>query len=439
VNLLQRFFPLVRSKDPIRARMQSIVFRYSLIATGLTFVHVTVSLLHPSGSFSVIVLFMLIPIFIMNAWMVRRGWRDATAHLTGGFILAACGFAVLINHAIVTPGLAVMFAICAAYVFLQSPSPVGMWIPLASGTMLLARAFEDAGVTDPAVHPFPLSQGTGAALALILLGLLMVAIRRSFDDAWKEREGLYRHVIRMQRLDAVGKMASGIVHDFNNILMVIQGSAELAVLEKTGSAMRKHLNAIRKGAVRGLGLTKRLLSFSRGATVDRAVIDGGHILRDFAPVLRRTLPGDVRLDIVVQESAWPIAISQTELEQLVLNLVVNAKDAITSEGVIAVGLTNVPDSQLISLAKTLGKDTSFVLLTVRDTGSGIPPEVEAHMFDALFTTKEAGKGTGLGLATCLAIATARNGFIDYTTAQGQGTEFRVYLPVPKEGVPARSS
>ncbi|MFP3948849.1 MAG: ATP-binding protein [Longimicrobiales bacterium] len=248
------------------------------------------------------------------------------------------------------------------------------------------------------------------------------------------RKALERQARQAERLDALGRLAGGVAHDFNNVLAAIQGSAGLAadVLEEDHPA-REDVDEVLTAAERGARLTRQLLTFSRGRTTERTLIDPSRVIGEMTDLLRRLAGRDIELVTELDGDVPPILADQSELEQVVLNLVVNARDATPERGRVTVrvsgpeplGENTVPVEQQVRDA--------YVVLEVTDTGSGIPPEVRDRIFEPLFTTKPEGKGTGLGLSTVYGVVVRSGGRIGLRTGVGEGTTFSVYLPVADEG------
>jgi len=239
-----------------------------------------------------------------------------------------------------------------------------------------------------------------------------------------------------QKMEAVGRLAGGIAHDFNNLLTAILGSAQLALREVEPShTVREDLEEIRRAGLRAADLTRQLLAYSRRQVVAPKVIDVNETLMSLDSMLRRLIREDIEL--VMDLAPRPLAVKTDagQFEQVVLNLVVNARDALTHAGRIVVHTAGVvlgpvqPDNDPPAPAG------EYVLLQVTDTGSGLTPEARAHLFEPFFTTKELGKGTGLGLATVYGIVKQNGGYIYVDSEASKGTNVRVYLLAAGEPVP----
>ena len=250
-----------------------------------------------------------------------------------------------------------------------------------------------------------------------LLGLIS-----DVTDAWanETREAeLHEALRRSQRLEAVGQLAGGVAHDFNNLLAAILASAELLMDDVPQGRPQEYAVEIQRAATRGAALVRQLLTFAQRDRAEPRVIDLNGVVAGMEPLLRRSLGEHVQLQITTTECSAEVLGDPTHLEQVILNLAVNARDAMPSGGVLWIATTIDFDD------KDLQNDR--VVLSVTDTGTGIPPDVRDHMFEPFVTTKETGKGTGLGLATVQSIVTAMHGDINILTRQGEGTTFEISL------------
>ena len=241
-------------------------------------------------------------------------------------------------------------------------------------------------------------------------------------DVMKERE-LEEQLRHSQKLQAVGQLAGGVAHDFNNILTAITSYAELAHDAATDPALQADVEEIRRAARRGADLTRQMLAFSRKQVLQPAAFDAAAVILDMENMLRRVLSAEIEFVVTVRDRPLPLYADRSQLEQVLLNLVVNARDAITGAGRIVVEVSALSD-QIMSVE-------------VSDTGSGMPESVIARMFEPFFTTKPAGKGTGLGLSVVHGIVRQMQGTIDVDSAPGRGTRFTISLPlVAMETAPA---
>jgi PAS domain S-box-containing protein len=243
-------------------------------------------------------------------------------------------------------------------------------------------------------------------------------------EAERERRELAEALRQAQKLEAVGRLAGGIAHDFNNLLTGILAYTEFVELDlREGRASLDDLAQIRIAAERAQALTQQLLAFARKQVLNPEVVDLNAVVRRSELLLRRTLGEDVILAVELEPELAPIKADVSQLEQILLNLVVNARDAMPRGGRLTIATENV----------TAG-GAPAVRLTVADTGLGIPEESRAHIFEPFYTTKPVGKGTGLGLSTVLAIVEQVGGAIDFRSELGRGTSFMIRFPQSEERV-----
>jgi PAS domain S-box-containing protein len=246
-----------------------------------------------------------------------------------------------------------------------------------------------------------------------------------------EQRLLETQLRQAQKMEAVGRLAGGVAHDFNNLLTVVLGGADIMLGDlPAGSPARQQLRDIRRAGERGAELTQKLLAFSRRQLVASQVVDVNAVVHGTEGILRRVIPEDIVLECRFSSRAGRADIDPTQLEQILLNLVVNARDAMPGGGrvVIETGSVEVDEAR----ATASGADVTpgvYVFLSVADTGTGMSPETRAHLFEPFFTTKEQGMGSGLGLATSYGIAQQHGGFFEVTTALGEGTTMLLLLPM----------
>ncbi|MGK2858302.1 MAG: PAS domain S-box protein [Thermoanaerobaculia bacterium] len=240
-------------------------------------------------------------------------------------------------------------------------------------------------------------------------------------------KGLEKQVIEAQRMEVVGKLASGVAHDFNNILSVIMSYAEV-LLRALGDdhPTRKYADGIKNAVVRASGLTRQLLLFSRRQPVQPVVLDLNAVVSGAADLLGRLLGEHVTLSIVTDPDIAPVNGDSGYIGQLLLNLAVNARDAMSGGGVLTIATKNVTATEAGSEVPLAVPPGDYVMLSVSDTGCGMTDEVKAHIFEAFFTTKA--DGTGLGLATCWTIVRQVNAHVQVASELGKGTTFDVYFP-----------
>jgi PAS domain S-box-containing protein len=242
------------------------------------------------------------------------------------------------------------------------------------------------------------------------------------------RRQLEAQLLQSQKMEAIGQLAGGIAHDFNNLLMIIRSYAELAGESVKDVSIRRELSAILKAADRGAALTRQLLTFGRKQVFSPRLLDINSVLENITKVLPRALGEDVRVEVHAGPDLWQVKADPVQIEQLVLNLAVNARDAMPGGGRLTLETSNtVLDTDYVKLHAGVVPG-QYVMLVVTDTGQGIPPEALPRIFEPFFTTKERGKGTGLGLSTVYGIVQQSGGFIWVYSELGEGAVFKVYLP-----------
>jgi len=257
------------------------------------------------------------------------------------------------------------------------------------------------------------------------------AVRRGLKEAAEhaERKKLEAQFIEAQKMEVIGHLAGGVAHDFNNILAVIMGYSELMQMEiKAADPMRGFVDEIRHAAERAKGLTHQLLVFSRRQTVELVVLDLNKVVAGMEKMLRRLVGETIELAVIPGRHVGRVKADAGYVGQVLMNLVVNARDAMPNGGKIIVGTDNVMLDEGDARVRAGATPGDYIKLTVSDTGNGMTDEVKAHLFEAFFTTKPKGKGTGLGLATCQTIVKQCGGHIEVTSQPEQGTSFSVYLP-----------
>jgi len=242
------------------------------------------------------------------------------------------------------------------------------------------------------------------------------------------RRQLEEQFLRSQRMESLGALASGIAHDLNNLLTPVLMGAEMLRLEKDEAMAAKTIGSIESSALRGAELVKQLLSFARGTRGARMTVQLGHVIREMKQFIQSTFPKNIAFKATTPKDLWPVQGDPTQLNQILLNLCVNARDAMPDGGTLTVTARNVDlDQQYAAMQPGVSAGRYLQLETV-DTGTGIPPAVIERIFEPFFTTKEAGKGTGLGLSTVREIVRSHGGHITVTSQPGKGTTFRILIP-----------
>ncbi len=256
-------------------------------------------------------------------------------------------------------------------------------------------------------------------------GALLEVRKYLFDIT--EKKSLERQVFQSQKMEAIGRLAAGVAHDFNNVLQVIQGFTDY-LLGKTSpaDAALKPLQQIRKASEKAAALTQQLMAFSRKQEQNAEVLDLGQVAEGLAGMLRQLVGEKITLKIRASAGLWKVKADRGHLEQALMNLAANARDAIQTTGELTIELENI---QLeTGDVRETQQPGAYVSLVVRDTGVGMSRETMEHMFEPFFTTKEKGKGTGLGLATVYGVVKQSGGSIQCRSELGTGTEYRILLP-----------
>ncbi|HWB01942.1 MAG TPA: response regulator [Verrucomicrobiales bacterium] len=242
------------------------------------------------------------------------------------------------------------------------------------------------------------------------------------------KKAMETQFLRALRMESVGRLSCGIAHDLNNILTPIMMAAYMLRQPSPAEETEKAISTIESSTQRGADLIKQLLSFGRGGSGSRTVVKVQRIVWDVEKIVRATFPKNITVEVNAEDSGWPVVCDVTQLHQVLLNLCVNARDAMPAGGSLTITLGNASLDENEAVLHSNAKAGPYLVLQVADTGEGIPPEIIDRVFDPFFTTKEAGSGTGLGLATVLGIVENHGGFIDLESTVGQGTVFKLFLP-----------
>ena len=252
------------------------------------------------------------------------------------------------------------------------------------------------------------------------------------EKALRESEKQLR---QSQKMEAVGNLAGGIAHDFNNMLCVILGRSELLLSRlKPGDAMRRELELIQKTGNRAAILTRQLLAFSRRQVLESKVVDLNTVVSEIETMLKRLIPDNIELATLLKPELKHVRVDPGQMEQVIMNLVLNSRDAMPMGGKMSIETANVElDSDYVQ-SHSYAQSGEYVMLAVSDTGCGMDAELQSHIFEPFFTTKSPDKGTGLGLATVYGIVKQSNGHIEVYSELGHGTTFTVYLPVVAEEI-----
>ena len=244
-----------------------------------------------------------------------------------------------------------------------------------------------------------------------------------------EKRKAEEQLLRAQRMESIGTLAGGIAHDLNNVLSPILMAVEMLQLKNRDPEIERWLEVIRKSSERGADLIKQVLTFARGLEGRRVSVQLKYLVKDIVKVIAETLPKSINVEYKIAPDIRPILADPTQIQQVLMNLCVNARDAMPDGGTLTVSVENVTMDETAARMNPEAEIGEYVVLSVADTGSGMTPEVKNRIFDPFFTTKEVGKGTGLGLSTSLSIVKSHEGFVNVYSDLGQGSRFSVYFPV----------
>jgi signal transduction histidine kinase len=264
-------------------------------------------------------------------------------------------------------------------------------------------------------------------VTLALMKIRLIEERKLSDEEKARLENQFR---QSQKMEAVGQLAGGISHDFNNLLSVINGYSQVLLMEPDlKTALREKVEEILRAGERAAGLTRQLLLFSRRQPMDFEIIDLNAIVSGMNKMLRRLIPESIDMELKNASDLWLIKSDPGHMEQVIMNLVINARDAMPVGGALTLETGNVEIDEANCICHHPDiKPGVYVMLSVSDTGCGMDASVKEHIFEPFFTTKEVGKGTGLGLATVYGIVKQSNAYIDVKSELGKGTRFRIYFP-----------
>ena len=282
----------------------------------------------------------------------------------------------------------------------------------------LQRQRKDGAPVELSVSTAPLRDVSGGIIGVVALAADIT-----------QRKQLEQQLRQAQKLEAIGGLAGGIAHDFNNLLTVIGGRSHIAAMGlEADDPRRHHLELITQTVDRAAGLTRQLLAFSRKQILEASVLDLGEVVGGMQPMLRRLIGEDLDLVTELDPGLWRIRADPSQIEQVVLNLIVNARDAMRDGGRLSIEVRNVELDAGYTGAHAGVAAGSYVLLAVSDTGHGMDAATLGQIFEPFFTTKGPGKGTGLGLATVYGIVKQSGGHIWVYSEVGHGTSFKIYLP-----------
>ncbi len=243
-----------------------------------------------------------------------------------------------------------------------------------------------------------------------------------------EKRDMETQLLRSQRLESLGTLAGGIAHDLNNVLAPIMMAIEILRVTYNDTEADQILATIESSAQRGAEMVKQVLTFARGVQGERVTLQSGHVIREVAKILSQTFPKSIEIRTVLAKQLWPVVGDATQLHQVLMNLCVNARDAMPQGGVLALEADNFFSDEPFVAMNVEARAGPYVMISIKDTGTGIPAPVLERMFEPFYTTKTLEKGTGLGLSTVRGIVKSHGGFVKVCTELGQGSEFQVFLP-----------
>ena len=243
-----------------------------------------------------------------------------------------------------------------------------------------------------------------------------------------EKKRMESQFLRAQRMESIGTLAGGIAHDLNNVLSPILMAIDMLQLKTTDEASRKWLDVLRTNAERGGNMVRQVLSFARGVEGERVTLQPKHLIKEIVKILRETLPKSIEMNFELPKDLWLISADATQMHQVLMNLCVNARDAMPEGGSISIKAENVFVDENYARMHLEAKPGRFVVISVADTGPGMTPEIQSRIFEPFFTTKEMTKGTGLGLSTALTIVKSHGGFVNVYSELHKGSQFTLYLP-----------
>ena len=243
-----------------------------------------------------------------------------------------------------------------------------------------------------------------------------------------EKKRMESQFLRAQRMESIGTLAGGIAHDLNNVLSPILMAVDMLQLKTTDESSKRWLDVLRTNAERGGNMVRQVLSFARGIEGERVALQPKHLIKEIVKILRETLPKSIEISFKVPDNLWIISADATQMHQVLMNLCVNARDAMPEGGSISIMAENVYLDENYARMHIEAQAGRFVVVSVADTGPGMTPEIQNRIFEPFFTTKEMTKGTGLGLSTALTIVKSHGGFINVYSELHKGSQFALYLP-----------
>jgi len=314
---------------------------------------------------------------------------------------------------------------------------LNLWVDPGERDRYLAKLRDQGAVYD---FEFQLKHKSGRILSVLLAGETTELANEQYviqlaqditerKQAEEERKKLQAQLLQSQKMESVGRLAGGVAHDFNNMLQIILGHCEIALEETTeDNPLREDLREIQLSAYRSAELTRQLLAFARKQTVAPKVLDLNDTIEGMLKMLRRLIGEDIDLLWKPGQGLWQVKLDPSQIDQVLANLMVNARDAIAGNGKVTIETENVHLDDSYTASHLDFTPGPYVILSVSDDGSGMSREIIDNIFEPFFTTKKAGEGTGLGLATVYGIVKQNEGFINVYSEPGKGTTFKIYLP-----------
>ncbi len=295
---------------------------------------------------------------------------------------------------------------------------------LTFGRIIEVAALRKDGGTFPSEFSLAVLHGSGGTMFTAVIRDVME--RKLSQDTLRQRDEQLRQA---QKMEAIGRLAGGVAHDFNNLLMAIHGYAEMLVLNLSeGDERRADAEEIIKAADRAAGLTRQLLAFSRRQVITQQAIELDQLVESMRNMLQRLIGSDIQITTEIWPDLTPVLADRTQIEQILVNLIINARDAMPGGGRILIELRNVELDKIGVAAHPGLQPGDYVEMAISDNGRGMDAETASQIFEPFFTTKEGSKGTGLGLATVYGIVSQSNGAIEVQSRVGHGTTFYIYLP-----------
>jgi PAS domain S-box-containing protein len=304
----------------------------------------------------------------------------------------------------------------------------------------LFQAAQNGGEAAGGQQEFSIRRGEGDLVPVdIALTPMVVGQRRAFVAAIQditERKRTESQIQQIQRLETIGQLTGGVAHDFNNLLMAMQVNVEmLKELVQHDAEGTDFANAALNSVARGAELTRRLLAFSRRQPLQPKVIDMNRLVGETVIILRRTLGEQITIDMPLGKDIWPVEVDRAQLENVILNLAVNARDAMPTGGRLTIETANTQLDEHYVAAHGELEAGDYVMLAITDTGEGMTPEVLARAFEPFFTTKDVGRGSGLGLSMTYGFVKQSGGHVKIYSEPGQGTTIKLYFPRVRMKVP----